>query len=81
MAKVLSRDWQRIYGHPVYFLETFINPQRSRGTCYLAANWLALGPTTGRGKDSQSKKPNRPIKEVLGLPLGKRFRQLLGDVQ
>jgi hypothetical protein len=81
MVKVLPRDWQRIYGHPLYFLETFINPQRSRGTCYLAANWLALGRTTGRGKDSQSKRPNRPFKEVLGLPLRKRFRQLLGDVQ
>jgi hypothetical protein len=77
MPTVLSRDWQRIYGHPVYFLETFIDPARSRGTCYRAANWIRLGRTTGRGKDSTSKRPNRSIKEVLGYPIWKRFRELL----
>ena len=80
MPLVLSRDWARIYGHPIYFLETFIDPARSRGTCYRAANWIPLGLTTGRGKDSQSKKPNRSIKEVLGYPVWKRFRELLGDI-
>jgi len=79
MATVLARDWERVYGHPVYFLETFVDPQRFRGTCYRAANWVFLGRTTGRGKDSTSKKPNRPIKEVLGYPLHKRFRELLGQ--
>ena len=69
MPLVLSRDWARIYGRPIYFLETFIDPARSRGTCYRAANWIPLGLTTGRGKDSQSKKPNRSIKEVLGYPV------------
>ncbi len=33
-----------------------------------------LGITTGRGKDDHTNKPNRPIKEVLGLPLTRRFR-------
>ena len=81
MPTVLSRDWERIYGHPIYFLETFIDPARSRGTCYRAANWIPLGWTTGRGKDSTSKRPNRSIKEVLGYPVWKRFRQLLGDIR
>jgi len=78
MAKVVGRDWQGVYGHPVYFLETFVDPERFRGTCYRAANWVYLGRTTGRGKDSVSKRPNRSIKEVLGYPLHKRFRELLG---
>jgi hypothetical protein len=80
MAKVVPRDWQRIYGHPVYFLETFVDPQRFRGTCYLAANWIVLGCTTGRGKDDQTHRPNRPIKQVLGYPLCRRFRRLLSQV-
>ena len=80
MPVVLSRDWERIYGHPIYFLETFVDPQRFVGTCYLAANWVVLGRTTGRGKDSTSKRPNRSIKEVLGYPVWKRFRQLLAEV-
>jgi len=77
MARRISADWESVYGHPVYFLETFIDPERYRGTCYLAANWLVLGQTTGRGKDDQTKMPNRSIKDVLGYPLSKDFRRLL----
>jgi len=77
MARQLSGDWQQVYGHPVHFLETFIEPERFRGTCYLAANWIRLGRTTGRGKDDQTGRANRPIKEVLGYPLRADFRRFL----
>jgi Domain of unknown function (DUF4338) len=77
MASRISADWQRIYGHPIYFLETFVDPERFRGTCYRAANWVVLGKTTGRGKQCNSYVPNRSIKDVLGYPLAKRFRELL----
>lgn len=80
MARRISRDWQQVYGHPVYFLETFVDPERFRGTCYRAANWVSLGKTTGRGKQSNSYIPNRSIKEVFGYSLTKRFRELLGAV-
>ena len=78
MAARISGDWQQLYGHPIYFLETFVDPERFRGTCYRAANWVLLGRTTGRGKQSNSYVPNRSIKEVLGYPLTRRFRELLG---
>jgi hypothetical protein len=78
MAARISDDWEQMYGHPIYFLETFIDPERFRGTCYRAANWVLMGRTTGRGKQSNSYIPNRSIKEVLGYPLTKRFRELLG---
>jgi len=81
MAARISEDWQAMYGHPVYFLETFVDPERFRGTCYRAANWVLLGKTTGRGKQSNSYVPNRSIKEVLGYPLTRRFRQLLGETE
>jgi hypothetical protein len=80
MAARISDDWQQMYGHPLYFLETFIDPERFRGTCYRAANWVLMGRTTGRGKQSNSYVPNRSIKEVLGYPLTKRFRELLGGM-
>src|SRR5438132_3091726 len=79
MAARISDDWQRMYGHPIYFLETFVDAERFRGTCYRAANWVLLGKTTGRGKQSNSYVPNRSIKQVLGYPLTKRFRKLLGE--
>ena len=77
VTQQLSRDWEQLYRYAVYFAETFIDPGRFRGTCYRAANWKLLGLTTGRGKASNSKRPNRPIKEVLGYPLTPKFRQLL----
>lgn len=80
MARLLPEDWHRVYGHPVYYLETFVDPGRFRGTCYRAANWKVLGLTTGRGKDAPTKKPNRPLKEVLGYPLTKDFRTRLCEV-
>jgi len=78
IARRIAADWEAVYGHPVYYLETFIDPQRFRGTCYRAANWLSLGLTTGRGKDDQTHRPTRPRKEVLGYPLTPRFRARLG---
>ncbi len=80
VAARLSRDWEQLYNHPVYFAETFIDPGRFRGTCYRAANWKLLGVTTGRGKDDHTNRPNRSIKEVLGYPLDARFRQLLSQL-
>jgi hypothetical protein len=80
MARVLSAHWQRLYAHPIYYLETFVDPQRFRGTCYRAANWIRLGVTTGRGKDDTTHRPNRPVKEVLGYPLVKDYRQRLSHV-
>lgn len=77
MARMLPLEWERVYGHPVYFLETFIDVGRYRGTCYRAANWVSMGLTTGRGKNDQTRKPNRPLKEILGLALTPRFRELL----
>jgi Domain of unknown function (DUF4338) len=79
VTRTLSEDWNRMYGHPIYFAETFIDPGRFRGTCYRAANWQLLGLTTGRGKDDHTNKPNRPIKQILGLPLARRFRELLSQ--
>jgi len=77
IARVVSADWEQLYKHPIYFLETFVDPERFRGTCYYAANWVLLGETTGRGKDDHSNRRNRSIKQMLGYPLTPQFRQLL----
>jgi hypothetical protein len=79
MARRLSGDWERVYGHPIHYLESFVDPERFRGTCYRAANWRFLGLTTGRGKDDLTKKQNRSKKEVLGYPLVRGFRRLLSQ--
>jgi hypothetical protein len=78
MAAMLSSEWQRVYGHPIVWLETFVDPTRFRGTCYRAANWIVLGRTQGRGHRAATHQPTRPIKEVLGYPLTRDFRARLG---
>jgi len=81
MMRRLSADWERRYGHPIYFAETFVDPERYAGTCYRAANWIPLGVTTGRGKDDQTHRANRSRKEVLGYILHPRFRELLAQMR
>jgi len=77
-AKMLPGEWHKIYNHPVYYIETFVDTDKFAGTCYKAANWIYLGDTKGLGKDSQDKIPNRSIKAIYGYPLVKNFRKLLG---
>jgi hypothetical protein len=79
MVRRLSADWQRSYGHPLYFAETFVDAERFAGSCYRAANWIWLGRTTGRGKDDQRHRANRSLKAVFGYPLTRDFRARLGQ--
>lgn len=77
ISRELSRDWECVYAHPIYFIETFVDTERNVGTCYRAANWKLLGITTGRGKNDQTKKQNRSLKLVFGYPLVPDFRARL----
>ena len=78
MAKLVPQDWQRIYAHPIYWLETFVDTSRFRGTCYRAANWQVMGTTQGRGHRAPTFEQTRPVKQMLGLPLHRKFREILG---
>lgn len=80
IVRNISTDWEKIYKHPVYYLETFVDTEKFAGTCYKAANWMYIGKTTGRGKSDKTHKQNRSIKMVLGYPLNKNFRKLLNYV-
>ncbi len=74
ISRMLAKDWQTVYSHPVYYMETFVDKDRFAGTCYKAANWIYLGDTTGRGKDDKTHRPNRSIKAVWGYALDKKFK-------
>jgi len=72
-----SADWQALYNHPVHLLESFVDTERFRGTCYRAANWRCLGRSAGLGTKSRSNKQVCPIKELWVYPLGRHFRERL----
>ncbi|MDY0177616.1 MAG: DUF4338 domain-containing protein [Lentisphaeria bacterium] len=74
----LCRDWQDLYGHPLYLAETFVDTARFSGTCYQAANWLYVGQTKGSGKRGNGYHYHGQPKAIYLYPLHRRFRRLLG---
>lgn len=74
----ISQDWQQAYGHPLHYLESFVDTERFAGTCYKAANWICLGQTTGRGKKDKKHIVSLSPKDVLAYPLSPDFRSQLG---
>jgi hypothetical protein len=43
----LSQDWLATYGHPLELVESFVDPERTRGTAYKASGWKLLDATAG----------------------------------
>jgi hypothetical protein len=78
ITRRLSGDWQDKYGHPIHLVETFVERERFAGTCYRAAGWLALGATTGRGRNSPGLAPQGSVKEIYVHALRADFRRELG---
>jgi hypothetical protein len=73
VAGRIAGDWQQRYGHPLYLLESFVQQDRFRGTCYQAANWVRVGQTTGRTRQSQRHRDNEvhaPVKDIYLYALG-----------
>lgn len=79
--KRLSADWQRIYGHPVYLAETFVDLSRFEGTCYRAANWVFVGQTKGSAKKGNDYLYHGQPKAICLYPLHRHFRRNLLDDQ
>ena len=77
VARQLPNDWQLRYGYRPVLLETFVESQRHRGTCYKAANWVHIGQTTGRGKKSAVHHQIIPIKDIWLYPLRRDFAAVL----
>jgi hypothetical protein len=76
-AKRISEDWLRLYHHPLHLLETFVEKDRFRGTCYKAANWIYVGQTKGIAKRGHDHLSHGKVKDVYLYPLGKDFREKL----
>ncbi len=77
VARRISSDWIKRYSHPIYMLETFVEKERFRGTCYRAANWIYVGESKGRSRNDRYSTLKVPIKDIYLYPLVKRFREAL----
>jgi hypothetical protein len=77
IARRISTDWMQKYQHPVLLLETFVDCERFRGTCYQAANWIYVGKTTGRSRNDRYSNLKVPVKGCYLYPLVRGFREAL----
>jgi hypothetical protein len=75
--KQLPQHWQTRYGYQPVLMETFVENNRFRGTCYRAANWIYVGKTQGRGKLDRYKRRQLPVKDIFLCPLSKAFQKVL----
>lgn len=69
ISRRIANDWEERYGHRVYLLETFVDQERFKGTCYRAANWIKVGETKGRSRNDRYTRLKVPIKEIYLYPL------------
>jgi len=76
-ARRLQADWRHRYGHQPVLLETFVECDRFRGSCYRATNWIHVGETQGRGKLDRHHRHSLPVKAVFLYPLQANFREVL----
>jgi hypothetical protein len=72
----LPEDWERRYNRRPVLLETFVQLDRFKGTCYRAANWVQIGVTDGyslyiKYKDRATRKG------IFVYPMDKNFRKIL----
>jgi len=77
VARRLRADWEAKWGYQPVLLETFVDRELYRGTCYRAAGWLELGCTTGRGRQRPGKSYRSRPKRVFVLPLVPKAAALL----
>jgi hypothetical protein len=77
ISRRLAADWQSKYGHRIVLLETFVERDRFAGTVYRAANWLAVGETSGRTRQDRHICIQAPVKDIYLYALRPDFRSVL----
>src|SRR4051812_27056342 len=54
LTQRVGEDWQEHFGYRPVLVESFVELSRFRGTCYQAANWKAVGVSSGRGRQDRT---------------------------
>jgi len=75
--KRLDSDFRKVYGHPVYLAETFVDQSQFKGTCYKASNWRYVGQTSGYSKCGNKYYKNNQPKAVFVYCLSRKAKEIL----
>lgn len=74
----VRKDYEARYGIEPWLLESFVDRDRYKGTCFQAANWERVGQTKGRGRNDRAGRSPESIKDIYMYPLAVDFRQKMG---
>ena len=77
VTKRLPCDWHNRYKYKPVLLESFVDQEKFKGTCYKASNWIYVGQTKGLGKVYWGRKITLPKKNIYLYHLKNNFKQLL----
>jgi hypothetical protein len=82
LERRVSADWQARFGHPLWLLETFVDPRRFHGTSYRAANWVAVGESRGfrRTRAGYSNHPHTPKRVFVRALLANARARLCASI-
>ncbi len=72
-------DWKVRYGYEPFLLETFVEKDRFKGSCYRAANWIHVGVSQGRGRQDMCHRRLAGIKDIYVYPLRDQSRERLRE--
>ena len=76
----LVADWPQHYHLEPWLVETLVDPRRYHGGSYRAANWVALGATSGRGRmDRHGRRAGEAPKTVLVYPVVRNAKRRLRE--
>jgi len=77
IGRRVGQDWETRYNSRPVLMESFVERDRFRGTCYKAANWVEVGTTVGYSLHGREKRRQQATKAVFLKPLQKNFRGIL----
>ena len=77
ITRQLPFDWKERYGLRPVLLETFVQLDLFKGTCYRAANWIEVGITQGYSLYGEKRRKRITEKSIFLYPLCKNFRKIL----
>ncbi len=77
-VRSLKKDWGKNFGKQLLLLETFVDPEKFKGTIYKAANWTCVGQTHGSGKKGNGYIYHGKPKEIYLYVLESKFRDIIG---
>jgi len=78
--RTVREDWHARYHVEPQLAETFVDPARYEGTCYRAANWIAVGQTKGFSKQGSRHIDKQQPKILFLRGLNSEFHRIVDRI-